>query len=147
MQKDLSARYHALPQAARALLACSNAAYGVWPAPLFSYGGRICRLRGKIGPGEDGLSAAYRELAEETAITPADITRTHFMDFTYYMDGLRLEVYVGKLNKPVTVMGDKNDLYWSDLNQDFFDAAQYAGEGNIGHILLHIEQRKAELFG
>ena len=41
---------------------------------------------GKIEPGEDGLTAAYRELEEETAITRADITLTHFIDFTYHLD-------------------------------------------------------------
>ena len=111
------------------------------------YQGLSNLVGGKIEPGEDGLTAAYRELEEETSITPADITLTHFMDFTYYMYGILLEVYVGKLNKSVAVKGDENDLYWSDLNQDFFDYTKYAGEGNIGHILLHIRQRQAELFG
>ena len=32
---------------------------------------------GKIENGEDGISAAYRELEEETTITKEDITLTH----------------------------------------------------------------------
>ncbi|MCM1243063.1 MAG: NUDIX domain-containing protein [Roseburia sp.] len=95
---------------------------------------------GKIEPDEDGLAAAYRELEEETAITREDIVLTHLMDFTYYLDDYYLEIYVGKLNKSVTVAGDENELYWSALDCDFFDASQYAGEGNIGHIMLHIEK-------
>lgn len=100
---------------------------------------------GKIEPGEDGMHAAYRELEEETGITQEDIALSHFMDLTYYLENCRLEVYVGKLNKQVDVFGEENDLYWSDLDCDFFDAAKYAGEGNIGHILAHIDALKTEL--
>lgn len=94
---------------------------------------------GKIEENEDGLEAAYRELEEETAITRNDIILSHLMDFTYYFDNCYVEVYVGKLNKAVEVSGDENDLYWSALDNDFFDVKQYAGEGNIGHIMMHIE--------
>lgn len=99
----------------------------------------------KIEPGESGLQAAYRELEEETGITKDDILLTHLMDFTYCLEACRLEVYVGKLNKQVEVFGEENDLYWSDLDCDFFDATKYAGEGNIGHILAHIDALKTEL--
>ena len=101
---------------------------------------------GKIEPGEDGLSAAYRELEEETAITPADITLTHFIDFTYHLDNCYVEVYVGKLNKAVAVHGDENELYWSGTDCDFFDMSKYAGEGNIGHIMVHVEMFWDKLF-
>ena len=101
---------------------------------------------GKIEPGEDGLSAAYRELKEETAITPADITLTHFIDFTYRLDNCYVEVYVGKLNKAVDVHGDENELYWSGTDCDFFDMSKYAGEGNIGHIMVHVEMFWDKLF-
>ena len=111
------------------------------------YKGLSNLVGGKIEPGEDDLAAAYRELEEETSITRADITLTHLMDFTYHLSDIRLEVYVGRLNKPVAVAGDENELYWSDLDKDFFDAAQYAGEGNIGHILMNIKMRKDELLG
>lgn len=43
------------------------------------------------------------------------------------------------------VRGDENELFWSDLDHDFFDASQYAGEGNIGHIVMHIEPAKDRL--
>ncbi len=100
---------------------------------------------GKIEKDENGLDAAYRELAEETAITKNDIVLTHLMDFTYHLGNCYLEVYVGKLNKTVTVAGDENDLYWSSLEHNFFDASQYAGEGNIGHIMMHVEMFKDKL--
>ncbi|MCH5252685.1 MAG: NUDIX domain-containing protein [Lachnospiraceae bacterium] len=101
---------------------------------------------GKIEENEDGLTAAYRELWEETTITKEDTILTHLMDFTYYLDNCRVEIYVGKLNKPVAVTGDENDLYWSTLDHDFFDASRYAGEGNIGHIMMHIEMAREVLF-
>ncbi len=100
---------------------------------------------GKIEQGEDGMSAAYRELSEETSITARDIVLTHFMDFTYYTFDLYLEVYVGRINKPCEVVGDENELYWSPLDRDFFDTAQFAGEGNMGHILMEIDYQKDKL--
>lgn len=97
---------------------------------------------GKIEKGEESLSAAYRELAEETSIIKEDIILTRLMDFTYPFDDCYVEVYAGRLNKSVEVCGDENDLYWSTLDCNFFDAGKYAGEGNIGHILMHIEYNK-----
>jgi len=100
---------------------------------------------GKIEENETGLDAAYRELEEETAITKNDIILSHLMDFTYHFGNCYLEVYVGKLNKEIAVNGDENDLYWSELDHNFFDATQYAGEGNIGHIMLHVEMFRDQL--
>ena len=93
----------------------------------------------------NGLDAAYRELEEETTITKDDIMLLHIMDFTYYIENYYLEVYVGKLNKIVNVNGTENKLFWSTLDNNFFDETQYAGEGNIGHIVQHIETLKGEL--
>ena len=102
---------------------------------------------GKIEQGEDGMSAAYRELFEETAITKDDIKLTHLMDFTYHMAQEYVEVYVGRLNKDVEIKGDENILYWSDFNHNFFDPTLYAGEGNIGHIMMHIDFDRERLLG
>lgn len=109
------------------------------------YKGLLNLVGGKIEPQEDGLTAAYRELEEETAITKDDIFLSHLMDFTYYLDNCYLEVYVGRLNKHVAVTGDENELYWSELDNDFFDVSKYAGEGSIGHIMQRIEMAKSEL--
>lgn len=97
---------------------------------------------GKIETNENGLDAAYRELFEESAIGREDIILTHLMDFTYHLDNCYVEVYVGKMNKDVNVSGTENTLYWSDLNHNFFDPSLYAGEGNIGHIMMHVEMFK-----
>lgn len=102
------------------------------------YKGLYNLVGGKIEKGEDGLSAAYRELEEETGISENDIMLTHLMDFTYHLPDIRLEVYVGRLNKEIAVHGDENDLEWMDMNQDFFDVSRFAGEGNIGHMMEHV---------
>ena len=109
------------------------------------YMGMSNLVGGKIEKDEDGLAAAYRELWEETAITGDDIELHHLMDFKWYMSDCYMEVYVGKLNKPVDVSGDENDLYWTALDQNFFDMTKYAGEGNIGHILAQVELYNKDL--
>ena len=109
------------------------------------YKGLANFVGGKIEKNENGLDAAYRELEEETTITKDDIMLLHIMDFTYYIENYYLEVYVGKLNKIVDVNGTENKLFWSTLDNNFFDETQYAGEGNIGHIVQHIETLKGEL--
>lgn len=101
---------------------------------------------GKIKPKEDGAAAAYRELYEETAITPDDIKLVHFIDFTYYLGDCYVEVYVGRLKTEFFPHGDENELFWSDTDCDFFDYTKYAGEGNIGHITEHVKMFKKELF-
>lgn len=100
---------------------------------------------GKIEENENGFDAAYRELEEETGITKNDIQLSHLMDFVYHFGNCFLEVYVGRLNKSIGVRGDENELYWSALDKQFFDVTQYAGEGNIGHIMMHIEMNRKEL--
>lgn len=110
------------------------------------YKGLANFVGGKIESGEDGLHAAYRELEEETSITKEDITLIHFMDMKYYMSDFYMEIYVGRLNKEVLVVGDENDLYWSGLNHNFFDMSQYAGEGNMGHMLEEINLCRDKIF-
>ena len=100
---------------------------------------------GKIEKSESGLDAAYRELFEETSITKDDIKLTHMMDFTYHMAEEYVEVYVGRLNGDVEIRGDENILYWSDFDHDFFDPNVYAGEGNIGHIMMHVDLNREKL--
>jgi len=100
---------------------------------------------GFLNMDEDLIQGAYRELEEETGISSKDINLTHLMDFTYYIHDCYLEVYVGKLNKEFRVFGDENELIWADLKEDFFHINKYAGEGNIGHIIEHVEMSKDRL--
>ncbi len=109
------------------------------------YLGLINMVGGKIEEDEEHESAAYRELFEETGITREQIKLTHLMDLTYYLDSCYVEVYVGKLNCEARVVGNENPLFWSDFEHNFFDMDEYAGEGNIGHIMEHIRMYKEQL--
>lgn len=109
------------------------------------YLGLYNMVGGKIERNEDSEDAAYRELYEETGITREQIMLTHLMDFTYYLDNCYVEVFVGRLNCDVTVTGDENTLLWSNFEHNFFDMNEYAGEGNIGHIMEHIKLFKEKL--
>ena len=110
------------------------------------YKGLSNLIGGKIEPGESGYDAAYRELFEESAISRNDIKLTHLMDFTYHLSEVRVEVYVGKLNRKLAVSGEENELYWSELDRNFFDMELFAGEGNIGHMLEQVKMYKDRLF-
>jgi 8-oxo-dGTP diphosphatase len=110
------------------------------------YKGLSNLVGGKIEKGETGLDAAYRELLEETTVSKKDITLHHLMDFTYYLHDCYVEVYVGRLKRDVSVSGEENILYWSDLNNNFFDMSIYAGEGNIGHMIEQVNAVKERLF-
>jgi 8-oxo-dGTP diphosphatase len=110
------------------------------------YMGKYNFVGGKVKAGEDNLSAAYRELFEETGITVEKISLTHFMDFTYYEWDICLELYVGILNDDVAVYGEENELFWIPLTENFFDLNRFAGEGNIGHMMLAIDMAKKKLF-
>lgn len=111
------------------------------------YQGLLNFVGGKIEPGEDGLTAAYRELFEETGISPDDIHLEHLMDFTYYVEDALMEVYHGRLLHPVALQEEVNHLLWLDTNQDYADTTRFAGCGNIGHIvsLIQMYQRQAQM--
>ena len=110
------------------------------------YKGLINFVGGKIEPNESGEDAAYRELYEETGITRSDIGLVNLMDFTYQLDSCYVEVYAGQLVREVNVGGEENPLFWSGLEHNFFDPANYAGEGNIGHIMEHIKLNSGRIF-
>ncbi len=95
---------------------------------------------GKIESGESGEDAAYRELLEETSITREQVTLRHLMDFTYYNQNCRVEVWCGKLHTQTPIKGNENPLLWMDFNHDYFDQTKFAGEGNIGHMLEQVWQ-------
>ena len=102
---------------------------------------------GHIEPGEDGLSAAYRELQEETGITPDDIELHSVMVLDYPLDSIHMEAYAGRLNKSVEVRGDENDLIWLPVTENFFDHSRFAGNGNLGHIIWEVMQDRTVNLG
>ena len=101
------------------------------------YKGKLNLVGGKVEANEDELSAAYRELQEETGISKNDIKLAHVMNFQYKTINTELEVYAGKLNKEVNLVEEVNKLYWIDKNENFFNIDKFAGEGNIGHMIIH----------
>lgn len=90
---------------------------------------------GKIEPGEEHLSAAYRELFEETTISEQDIKLVHIMDYTYYFEPCFIEVYAGVLRHSVSVVGEENELEWFSIDTNFGDNRVFAGNGNVAHII------------
>ncbi len=99
------------------------------------YMGKLNFVGGKLEAGESSEQAAYRELQEETSITPDDIRLVHLMDMVYYTYHMTIEVYTGRLLRDVTVCGEENDLLWLSADEDFEDMNRFAGEGNIAHII------------
>lgn len=99
------------------------------------YQGLYNMVGGKTRPGEDSLSAAYRELFEETGISSSDISLVRIMDLSYYLEECVVEVYFGTIPKEFPVYGEENPLLWMDLKENFFDSTKFSGEGNIGHIV------------
>ena len=110
------------------------------------YKGMKNLIGGKIEHGENGLDAAYRELLEEANVDRNAVKLVHLMDFTYFLSECRIEVYAGKLKYDVEVFGDENELFWSDLDCNFFDMEQFAGEGNIGHMIEQVKIRADRIF-
>lgn len=108
------------------------------------YKGLLNLVGGKAKPGEDGETAAYRELEEETGITGADIRLFHLIDFFYHEEDLLLESYVGYLKEDFDVHGDENELLWIDRKQNYFDLDVFAGRGNLGHLMALLEDYERE---
>lgn len=101
------------------------------------YKGLYNLVGGKIED-DNSLEEAYRELCEETAISKNDISIEHFMDFTYIKWDMELEVYYGVLKHDVELVEEVNKLEWISLEENFFDMTKFAGDGNIGHIIIEI---------
>ena len=102
------------------------------------YKGKINLVGGKVEKDETEISAAYREL-EETGITSKDIHLTYVMNFQYKILDIELEVFTGILKKDVNLIEEVNKLLWINKNENFYDLEKFAGEGNIWHIIKHIE--------
>ena len=103
------------------------------------YKGLYNLVGGKLEDGENELDGAYRELEEETGITSSDISLKHVMNFEYKLLDMELELFAGRLNKDKELVEEVNKLYWIDATENFFDMNKFAGEGNIGHMLKHVE--------
>ena len=103
------------------------------------YKGLYNFVGGKIEK-DNSISEAYRELEEETNIKRNDIDIVHLMDIFYYKSDFELEIYYGVLKHDVKLIEEVNKLEWISMDEDFFDYSKFAGEGNIGHIMLQIQK-------
>ena len=99
------------------------------------YKGLYNFVGGKVEPGEDSETAAYRELFEETGITRKQIHIYRLMDIRYYHQGFDLQLYVGQLDEDVLLKEETNPLLWLPLTEDFTNRNRFAGEQNIAHIM------------
>ena len=90
---------------------------------------------GRVEPGESGQNAAERELMEETGVAPQDAPLRKMLRTEYFWDDWALEVYVGRLNRPMNVYGEENELRWTPLSENFYDSSRFAGAGNVGHFV------------
>ena len=105
------------------------------------YLGKYNLVGGKIEKEEDHFAAAYRELKEETGIDRAQVKLHHMIDFTYYNQDCYVEIYVGRLEEDVVLVEEEHPLLFLDLKkEDFFDLEQFAGEGNIGHMIEQVKE-------
>lgn len=99
---------------------------------------------GRVEGDESDILAAYREVNEETGISPDDIDLIHFMNMYFAFQDRELIVFTGRLKHDVELVKEKNKLEWLDIKENFFDLKKFAGNGNIGlimqEILLHQDQ-------
>ena len=100
--------------------------------------GKYNMVGGHIEPGETDEDAAYRELEEESGIRRSDIRLTHVMDFFYRTEDMELQVFAGQLCREVELRAEENPLVWLDAGENYFDHTRFAGNGNIGHILMEV---------
>lgn len=78
---------------------------------------------GKVHEDEtDYMEAAYREVFEETGITKEDVALEFIrkeevtVNPKLYEGGWGMHVTAGVLNKDVTLVEEKNELFWIDIN-------------------------------
>ena len=99
------------------------------------YKGLYNFVGGKVESGESSMNAAYRELNEETGISPSQVRLYRLMDITYYNSNFILELYVGKLSETVALTEEINPLIWLPVTKNFADTHRFAGDQNIAHIV------------
>ena len=110
------------------------------------YKGKYNLVGGKVEDGEDLLDSAYRELFEETGVKKTDITLQPYIDFIWHPVAMQMHVFIGKLQREVTLVEEIHPLEWIDINANFFDTNIFAGEGNIGHMVSIYQLRRSEIF-
>ncbi len=109
------------------------------------YNGLYNFVGGKLENNETRLQSAYRELYEETGISPQQVTLKEAMSFVYYHLDYELFVASGIINESVPLKSEKNPLLWISTDEDFEDRNKFAGDGNIQHMLDVLKYEKFPL--
>ena len=97
--------------------------------------GKYNLVGGKIEENETDIESAYRELKEETGISKSSIELKPIINFEYPIEDNQIKVFVGKLKEDVKLTEEINKLAWIDKNNDFHNLNEYAGDGNIWHMV------------
>ena len=106
--------------------------------------GIINYVGGKIEELENPEDASYRELREETGITKEDIDLKFLMQETvslYTGECWSLYITAGILKHPVTLVEEKNKLFWWDIG----DVTLLCNNGYSGDLLVYIQRARMML--
>ena len=106
------------------------------------YKGLYNFVGGKIEENESELESTYRELFEETGIKKDDIILKPLIDFVWHPINMEMHVFYGVLKQQIELVDEIHKLYWISVTEDFFDLSKFAGEGNIGHMMILYKQWK-----
>lgn len=103
------------------------------------YKGMFNLVGGKIEQNETDIESAYRELEEESGITNQDIELKSLMNLEYLVQDKEIKVFIGRLKRKVKLIEEVNKLVWINKNENFYNLKEYAGEGNIWHMVKHAD--------
>ena len=67
------------------------------------------------------------------------------MNFDYPFQDMQLQVYIGKIKKQIELVEEVNQLFWIEINSDFWNLDKFAGDGNIWHMIKYADNYKNEL--
>lgn len=99
------------------------------------YKGLCNFVGGKLEGNETRLESAYRELHEETGISPNQVELKEAMSFVYHHLDYELFIAMGSVDEKTKVVSEKHPLEWIDVTENFEDRSRFAGDGNIQHML------------
>lgn len=103
------------------------------------YKGMFNLVGGKIEQDETDIESAYRELEEETGIANQDIELKPLMNLEYLVQDKEIKVFIGRLKRTIKLIEEVNKLVWINKNENFYNLKEYAGEGNIWHMVKHAD--------
>jgi 8-oxo-dGTP diphosphatase len=73
---------------------------------------------------------------EESGILKNDIVLAPLMDYVWHPMDMEMHVFYGTLKQDVLLKEEAHPLHWISIEENFFNISKFAGEGNIGHMLM-----------